>query len=52
MATNDPKQPHRHGAVKDRYQVFNETTQMWEKYTSDGEFLAEKATPWKGVRRK
>lgn len=54
MATNKPGTPsHRHGAVTNRYQVWNPKTGMWEKYAADtDEFLAEKETEWKGVSRK
>ena len=55
MATNPPKgDGHRVGAVRDRTQVLNPTTQQWVKRDSDtGRFMDVKkdGTPFKGVTR-
>ena len=55
MATNPPTgDGHRNGAVKDRSQVFNSTTQTWTKRdTTTGRFMDGKqnGTPFKGVRK-
>jgi len=54
MATNPPKgDGHRNGAVRNRTQVLNPTTQVWTKRGSDGKFMDGKAdgTPFKGVTK-
>ena len=55
MATNPPRgDTHRHGAVRDRSQVFNPKTEQWVKRdTETGRFMHQKADPrpFKGVRR-
>ncbi|MEN6327581.1 MAG: hypothetical protein ABFD18_15425 [Syntrophomonas sp.] len=47
-------QNHRHGAVKDRTQVFNPKTNTWTKKDADtGRFIDGKkdGTPFKGVTK-
>ena len=46
-------QGHRQGAVKDRTQVRNPTTNRWTKRGPDGRFVDQKAdeAPFKGVRK-
>ncbi|WP_165231947.1 hypothetical protein [Aquisphaera insulae] len=55
MATNPPKgDGHRNGAVRDRSQVLNPTTQQWVKRdTETGRFMDVKkdGEPFKGVRK-
>lgn len=55
MATNAPKgDGHRNGAVRDRSQVYNPTTEQWVKRDADtGRFMDVKqdGTPFKGVRK-
>jgi hypothetical protein len=54
MATNPPSDDgHRHGAVRQRSQVFNPKTETWVKRGPDGRFMDQKANgkPFKGVRR-
>ncbi|WP_086018839.1 hypothetical protein [Sinorhizobium fredii] len=55
MATNPPKGDNRRiGAVKERSQVLNPTTEVWTKRdTNTGRFMDGKkdGTPFKGVRR-
>jgi hypothetical protein len=55
MATNPPKgDGHRNGAVRDRSQVKNPTTDLWTKRdTKSGQFTDVKkdGRPFKGVRR-
>lgn len=55
MATNPPKgDGHRNGAVRDRSQVYNPTTETWTKRNSDtGRFMDGKkdGEPFKGVRK-
>ncbi|MCB4805884.1 hypothetical protein QO001_006113 [Methylobacterium brachiatum] len=55
MATNPPSgDGHRNGAVRDRSQVYNPTTETWTKRNSDtGRFMDGKADgkPFKGVRK-
>jgi hypothetical protein len=44
----------RHGAVKDRHQVFNPKTEQWVKVNDEtGKFMDVKqdGTPFKGVRK-
>lgn len=56
MATNPPSgDGHRNGAVRDRFQTFNPTTQKWTKHdATTGRFMDQKADdkPFKGVRKK
>jgi V8-like Glu-specific endopeptidase len=45
---------HRNGAVKDRSQTYNPTTEQWVKRDADtGKFMDVKqdGTPFKGVRK-
>lgn len=44
---------HRNGAVKDRTQVYNPTTETWTKRGLDGKFMDGKSdgTPFKGVTK-
>lgn len=54
MAKNPPVgDGHRHGAVKDRSQVYNPTTGHWTKRGPDGKFMDQKADndPFKGIRK-
>jgi hypothetical protein len=55
MATNPPKgDNHRIGAVRDRSQVHNPTTDRWVKRDQNsGRFMDQKAdkAPFKGVRK-
>ena len=55
MATNGkPGDGHRNGAVRDRSQSYNPTTDVWTKRDTDtGRFMDQKAdgTPFKGVRK-
>jgi hypothetical protein len=55
MATNPPSgDGHRNGAVRDRSQVYNPTTETWTKRNGDtGRFMDGKkdGTPFKGVRK-
>lgn len=55
MATNrTPGDNRRHGAVKQRAQVFNPKTEQWVKRdTVTGKFMDVKqdGTPFKGVRK-
>ncbi|CAO4170416.1 Hypervirulence associated protein TUDOR domain-containing protein [Methylorubrum aminovorans] len=55
MATNPPSgDGRRHGAVRDRSQVYNPTTETWTKRNTDtGRFMDGKADgkPFKGVRK-
>lgn len=55
MAKNPPTgDGHRHGAVKDRSQVYNPKTDDWTKRDSDtGRFMDRKSDdqPFKGVRK-
>lgn len=55
MATNPPAgDGHRNGAVKNRSQVYNPTTERWTKRDSDtGRFMDQKENgkPFKGVRK-
>lgn len=55
MAKNKPYgDNHRVGAVKDRSQTFNPTTERWVKRDTDtGRFIDQKADeqPFKGVRK-
>ena len=55
MATNPPKYDgHRNGAVRDRSQVFNPSTQQWVKRDAGtGRFMDVKkdGEPFKGVRK-
>jgi hypothetical protein len=54
MAKNPPVgDGHRHGAVKDRSQVYNPKTDHWTKRGLDGKFMDQKADdePFKGVRK-
>lgn len=55
MATNPPSgDGHRNGAVRDRSQVYNPTTETWTKRNTDtGRFMDGKADgkPFKGVRK-
>jgi len=54
MAKNPPVgDGHRHGAVKDRSQVYNPTNDRWTKRGPDGKFMDQKADndPFKGVRK-
>ena len=55
MAKNKPYgDGHRHGAVKDRTQVYNPTTGLWVKRDSEtGQFMDVKqdGTPFKGVTK-
>lgn len=55
MATNPPPgDGHRKGAVRDRSQTFNASTNRWVKRdTHTGRFLDQKASarPFKGVRK-
>ncbi|MBP3944554.1 hypothetical protein J5U18_13530 [Sphingobacteriaceae bacterium WQ 2009] len=55
MATNGkPGDNRRHGAVKDRSQAFNPTTEQWVKSdTETGKFMTAKqdSTPFKGLRK-
>lgn len=53
MAKNTGK-GHRKGQVKDRYQVFNDRTETYDKYDSDGNYMRTKAdgTKWKGVEER
>lgn len=55
MATNPPAgDGHRNGAVRNRSQVYNPTTERWTKRDSDtGRFMDQKENgkPFKGVRK-
>jgi len=55
MATNPPKgDNHRHGAVKDRSQIYNPHADRWVKRDKEtGQFLNQKSdnNPFKGVRK-
>lgn len=54
MAKNPPTgDGHRHGAVKDRSQVYNPHNDRWTKRGPDGKFMDQKQnnTPFKGVRK-
>ncbi|MGB5686822.1 MAG: hypothetical protein WBM35_13485 [Candidatus Electrothrix sp.] len=55
MATNPPSgDGHRHGAVRQRSQIFNPKTNAWVKRdTMTGRFMDQKADgkPFKGVRK-
>jgi hypothetical protein len=55
MAKNAPVGDNaRRGAVRERSQVFNPTTQTWTKRdTNSGRFMDQKedGTPFKGVRK-
>jgi hypothetical protein len=55
MATNKPYgDGHRHGAIKDRSQVYNDKIDRWTKRDADtGKFIDQKADgePFKGVRK-
>ena len=55
MAKNPPTgDGHRHGAVRDRSQVYNPTNDRWTKRdTNSGQFIDQKrdADPFKGVRK-
>ncbi|MFZ2492261.1 MAG: hypothetical protein WA208_12330 [Thermoanaerobaculia bacterium] len=55
MAKNPPVgDGHRHGAVKDRSQVYNPKTEDWTKRDTDtGRFMDRKSDdkPFKGVRK-
>lgn len=55
MATNPPKgDNHRHGAVRERSQVFNPRNERFvERNTTTGRFINVKSneTPFKGVRK-
>jgi hypothetical protein len=55
MAKNPPTgDGHRHGAVKDRSQVFNPSNGRWTKRDSEtGRFMDQKVDgePFKGVRK-
>lgn len=56
MATNPPTgDGHRKGAVRDRYQTYNPTTDRWTKHDAKTNlFIDQKADnkPFKGVRKK
>ena len=55
MATNPPPgDNHRHGAVRDRSQVYNPRNDRWVKRDTDtGQFIDQKSDhdPFKGVRK-
>ena len=55
MATNPPKgDGHRKGAVRERTQTYNTTTEQWVKRDSNnGQFMDVKkdGTPFKGVTK-
>lgn len=55
MAKNPPTgDGHRHGAVKDRSQIYNPSNDRWTKRDTDtGRFIDQKADgePFKGVRK-
>ncbi|RYE26992.1 MAG: hypothetical protein EOP45_02600 [Sphingobacteriaceae bacterium] len=55
MATNGKSgDGHRNGAVRDRSQSYNPTTETWTKRDTDtGRFMDQKSdgTPFKGVRK-
>lgn len=55
MAKNPPTgDGHRHGAVKERSQVYNPQNERWTKRdTNSGQFMDQKADdkPFKGVRK-
>ncbi len=54
MATNPPKGSGRHGAVKDREQIYNPKIGRWTKTNDDtGRFMDQKVDgkPFKGVRK-
>jgi hypothetical protein len=55
MAENPPAgDGHRHGAVRDRSQVYNPTNDRWTKRdTGTGRFIGQKREggPFKGVRK-
>jgi hypothetical protein len=55
MAKNPPySDGHRHGAVTDRSQVFNDKIDRWVKRDAEtGKFIGQKADgdPFKGVRK-
>lgn len=55
MAKNPPTgDGHRHGAVRQRSQVYNPTTGHWTKRdTGNGQFIDQKKDeePFKGVRK-
>jgi len=55
MATNPPKgDGHRHGAVRDRSQMFNPKNDRWVKRDSEtGKFMDQKTNrdPFKVVRK-
>ena len=44
----------RKGQITDRYQLHNETTDLWDKYNGDANYLDSKVTggPWKGVEKR
>lgn len=55
MAKNPPYgDGHRHGAVKDRSQVYNDKIDRWIKRdTGNGQFIGQKddGTPYKGIKK-
>jgi hypothetical protein len=55
MATNGPKGKGREGAVKDRSQLENPKTQLWQKRTEEtGRFIDDKTSDrkkFKGIRK-
>lgn len=55
MAKNPPTgDGHRHGAVRERSQVYNPQNERWTKRdTNNGQFMDQKADdkPFKGVRK-
>lgn len=54
MATNGKPGGGRHGAIKDRSQVYNPQNDRWTKRGTDtGRFIDQKSDdkPFKGVRR-
>lgn len=54
MAKNPPiGDGHRHGAIKERSQVYNPKTDQWTKRGPDGKFMDQKADgePFKGIRK-
>lgn len=44
----------RKGQIRNRYQLENEVTGLWDKYDSDANYLDSKLTggPWKGVEKR
>lgn len=56
MATNPPTgDGHRNGAVRNRFQTHNPTTDKWTKHNAGtGQFMDQKANgePFKGVTKK